>query len=365
MEKFMRHIKQLAFSAVIVAILFSAFGSNAQAQTSKVFSDWVAACDNTLACTAIGMGTPGSYGGGLLVVQREAGAAAAPKVTLVAQFEWGDSKQRQIEFKFDEPGFENVLPKTVDMARTGSDPDRIPLPAQAYENLVAALRKAKKLSILRRDIPAVKEAQLEISLAGAVAALLWIDERQGRIRNVTASISKGTATAGSVLPPRDPPVVTRAKTTARKLDGKPPMVVSAAWKKACDEWQEALPDGHTGFELAAGLELWSMPCTRGAYNFSSMFFLAPRGGAVTQLRFETLRDGRLVKEEANLVNSQFEPKELSLSFFAKGRGIGDCGIAGKHVWDGQAFRLVDWFAMDACNGVLSDLWPRLWRAQVK
>ncbi len=42
-----------------------------------------------------------------------------------------------------------------------------------------------------------------------------------------------------------------------------------------------------------------------------------------------------------LINSDFDPKTGQIGFFAKGRGIGDCGSSGGYAWtgSGRAHRL--------------------------
>jgi hypothetical protein len=43
---------------------------------------------------------------------------------------------------------------------------------------------------------------------------------------------------------------------------------------------------------------------------------------------------------------------MSISEWAKGRGIGDCGTAATYAWDRQSFRLVEQKEMSECRGTL-------------
>ena len=47
--------------------------------------------------------------------------------------------------------------------------------------------------------------------------------------------------------------------------------------------------------------------------------------------------------------------------FAKGRGLGDCGILQHWVWDGERFRMVLGQHMEECRGAIE--WPTLFRAE--
>jgi hypothetical protein len=49
--------------------------------------------------------------------------------------------------------------------------------------------------------------------------------------------------------------------------------------------------------------------------------------------------------------------------FAKGRGIGDCGVGDDYVWDGDRFRLAEQIAMGECRGSVDYI--TTWRARVR
>jgi hypothetical protein len=60
-----------------------------------------------------------------------------------------------------------------------------------------------------------------------------------------------------------------------------------------------------------------------------------------------------------------EPKTGRISYFAKGRGIGDCGVAGGYAWTGSSFVLTELSMMGECRGIGSDDWITLFRSEVK
>ena len=59
----------------------------------------------------------------------------------------------------------------------------------------------------------------------------------------------------------------------------------------------------------------------------------------------------------------YDPVARTLSQFAKGRGIGDCGVFQTWTWTAHGFVLSHEAAMGECWGVPSELWPTRWRSR--
>ncbi|HTG39817.1 DUF1176 domain-containing protein [Sphingomonas sp.] len=49
-----------------------------------------------------------------------------------------------------------------------------------------------------------------------------------------------------------------------------------------------------------------------------------------------------------------------LASYAKGRGIGDCGVSQRFIWDGPRFRLIEQAEMSECRGSIDYI--TTWRA---
>ena len=104
-------------------------------------------------------------------------------------------------------------------------------------------------------------------------------------------------------------------------------------------------------------------CSRGAYNLSTGFWIVP-GTDVAKARkaiFPQLDGGK----DNILVNAEFDQGTGQVSFYNKGRGIGDCGANGNYAWTGAGFVLTAFQAMDECRGLTSDDWITLFRSEVK
>ena len=75
--------------------------------------------------------------------------------------------------------------------------------------------------------------------------------------------------------------------------------------------------------------LYMVPCFSGAYNFSYQFYIGRDGSDYFQrLLFADYSESYGWTGTDQLVGAFFEPDRLTLSSFAKGRGLGDCGTSG-------------------------------------
>lgn len=355
-------------------LLLAVMGGGAGAQESKSFTDWSVVCDNARTCSGIGF-TPEEAGFGPALEIRRGGEPDAPvQARLLIRTDLSADKLDP-RIGFDEPGFESVFgSKPVAKAGPEDFGAMVEIDPGQIGTLVAALRKAKalKVSVIGED---GNREDAAVSLAGSVAALRFLDDRQRRADTLTALVARGAKPAGTVPPPPALPRLTVPKLTVKEMKGALPKAVEASWKKACESWEfarEQKLDTPEIRDLGGGARLYMIGCDSGAYNLRSLFFLA-RGGAIEQLLFETPELTGPQRKEDSLVNASFassvselpgaEPI-LAITFFDKGRGLGDCGITGVHVWDGKAFRLARYSAMPECRGAAMASWPTLYRAEV-
>jgi hypothetical protein len=312
---------------------------------AKSFKDWDAVCDNVGDCVAHGFEPYMDRRHGVFLrLDMKAGGEARPKLTGAAK------------------GVD------LDAARIAEAPPEL-VGRPLVEQLLAVARKEEKATLTSPN-PAEK---VVFSLAGLAAALLAIDEHQGRIGTATALIRPGPKPAAAVPGPKPPPRLVGTPTDrfgegdealARALAGH----LGKRLTEDCDR-QESSPGAGEVHKLSKTLSLVGLWCNSGAYNFSSRFWLVS-GRDVKGARPVMFRkaDGR---SEAELVNADYAAKEGVLSYFGKGRGPGDCGNQGAYAWTGRGFELMREAQMLACNGVGggedgdldSDGWPTLWRTR--
>ena len=344
----------------------TAAGPNVKPE-SRSFRDWRVTCDNTNACVAF----TGSGGvPGWIRIAMPAGPDAQPTVAVGV---WPDT------------GDDVTGPPTVNVdgrhfaARSG--------PAYTSSGVIAAGDARALVSgvtagqTLTLSAPGVAEPP-SLSVSGASAAMLWIDERQGRLDTTTALIRKGAKPASAVPAAPLPPTITPATAVSqagftgpldpinddRPSPALPAPLEALASVKECRANLDFNPDlrkAVTGSRLNATTELWGVPCDSGAYNFTFAWFLTGPGGTRPEPADFPGTDGIGIDGMGGteLVNSTYNPATRTMTAFAKGRGVGDCGVAQTWVWTGRAFALTSERQMSECWGIVSDYWPTTFRSR--
>lgn len=319
---------------------------------TRKFRDWLAVCDNGNACAAFGPAAEGQAG--WVRISLNPGPAAQPEI--MAGF-WGDQ----------DTAADGPFTLTVDGRAFATSPTAEGDDTQAYAGMIRdkarpivdALASGRRLTLSKG------EQHVSASLSGAAAALLWIDERQGRLGTTAALVRRGKKPAVSVAAPPTLPVITPASAVAQT--GLPRTVLPAAFEARPDVQQcradtafsPTFQTQITVDRLSPDRELWGVPCFAGAYNFSLRYFVTGPNGADPQpIAFPTSRE-----PTDEVVNGEYDPASRTLTGFDKGRGVGDCGIASTWVWAGRDFVLQSESEMRECWGVPADLWPTTWRSR--
>ena len=365
--------RQLA--GVIVATLSSATVSHAQ-PVEKQFKDWLVGCDNVRTCRATGLISADPRSGTttqFLVITRDAAPNAPVKIDVGVMLE-RDGPKAAISIaargaKVD--GLPLTLPRsdtagTMYASATTADPTHT-------RALVNALRRSQALDITA-DWVADRQRNL-LSLAGAAAALLYMDAVQQRLNTTTALMRVGIKGASAVpAPPVRPTVVADRTASVGSRDPKLAAAVRANRRALPpvrrSQWEQEMltdpvkePDDQV--EPLGGRDaLVLLQVGRGAYNFAYIAYYVPGGNAKGAQRLSFPAPGRTASSEV-LVNAGFDPTTRKLGFFNKARGLGDCGTTGEYVWTGKGFALVEYAAMSICEGLPPELWPVLWRATIK
>lgn len=357
--------------AALTGAAFAVSASGAMGGEIKDFRDWLAACDNLRNCSAYGFDTE-LTGGGYIRIERGGAPAAQPKISIVAYA----AESVTFKLSFDDP----TLPGLPADAQTGEEVEASDMRRVAFEGdktapLIESLRKAKSILIARIDPPGKKSDTpvSKISLNGAAAAMLWIDEQQKRLGTATALVRRGDKPEASVPPQPTPPVVVAAKSLHGPAAEKtPPERDRAAIKKQaarqCGEGDEG--ELEDAIALSADTFLYPIRCpgASGAYNHSYTFLIAragrPQAAQIAKFRWPVKIGDKQqdAGSEDFLINADFSNADMTMRSFAKGRGIGDCGDEESWVFDGKAFRLAEVKSMPHCRGVPVDDWPVLYRA---
>jgi hypothetical protein len=113
-------------------------------------------------------------------------------------------------------------------------------------------------------------------------------------------------------------------------------------------------------KLDASRTLVLLGCGSGAYNLSVVPLIAEGSGRDVRINVAPFDDQGA--DKPMLTNADWDEKSGLLSSYAKGRGIGDCGVAQHYAWDGTRFRLVEQTEMSECRGSIDYI--TTWRAKV-
>lgn len=320
-----------------------------QPPQTRTFRDWFAVCDNGNDCMAFGRAAEG--GVGWVRVSMPAGPQARPQVMAGFWPNEGDPATAPTVVTIDGRRMAAVETSPQEPEVTLADP------TAAVAALVAG--RQMTLSLGREVQPMV--------LTGATAALLWIDERQGRLDTVTALVRRGSQPASAVPPAPSLPAVRAAPAISQEGFGQyaprlPATIEAMAETRECRADTEFSPDVQKEVQSArldARTELWGVPCYVAAYNSGTRYFLTGPNGSGPRLL--TLRG---TGEPTDiLTNASYSPDTRTLTQFSKGRGLGDCGVASSWVWTGTSFVLSEESVMENCWGAMADRWPTTWRTR--
>ncbi len=352
--------RRIAALAALGAALLAATSASAKPPANILdHKDWIGVCDNTLRCTAMAL-APDGEARGYLAIERDGEPTAAPVLKVVL---YSDTNIPSGPVHLHAQGFDADIPgRWDDDEITAQSKDQA-----LIANLVRlGLGDGKTLTL------SIAKARVPVSLSGAAAALVWMDDRQGRLGSITALTRKGPKPATALAPaPALPGYASAPKGSAAEIKPVvyPKAVLARAELKDCEKEQLAQADERGAWRLGPDLILWSVPCMMGAYNLDSLFFLSDaKGGAVRPAPIPFIPTIDTPEATADdppfgLQNADFDPKTMTLSDFEKARGLGDCGRLDKFLWDGKAFQPLEIDYMPECRGVTTEGWPAIVRGR--
>jgi hypothetical protein len=202
------------------------------------------------------------------------------------------------------------------------------------------------------------EGSLDVSLAGVVASLIFIDERQGRVDRADALERIGD---GAV------PDTAAAYDIASLADLPDAIRPDFADDGACSFYgDDSMARGIFGLDRGYAGTLIAAPCgPGGAYNQPFMLYWGD-GETMHRMSFPVMDTaGPSLMQMA--YNLDYSAVEDSLTSFFRGRGIGDCG--GYYVWQigedgmGATLTLLEQREKGDCDGDYAggpQEWPAVW-----
>lgn len=347
-----------SFALTITLLCPAAYGATANGLGQlHTFGDWVVGCDNTLTCEAQGYGSNADDALGdmaALIVRREGGPRRLP----VLSFAYGSIDDKAVR-----PDIGEVVTVQVDAlqfrlpaAKKDESETTVP-PAQVSALLAAALTADHVLLT-------AGSKRWAVSLSGAAAALLKMDDLQRRVGTASALVRHGSK------PETDQPIASQPQparlppTTASDLKRERKLLAALPTGEACPDYDPELVQGNL-VRLSSTSVLVAQACYRGAYQTGSRLWQVdvrgplrarpvllpqPSGGASDTLVIEEMsgKDGALSLQES-----------------AKVRGIGDCWAIRQWTWTGAELALIS-ASESACKLFEAGGLPiQLWRTNSK
>lgn len=308
-------------------------GATPKPGSLKTFGDWEVGCDNIDDCTMASLGPEGvDFPPINLTVTRRAGPAGEITVTLQPN-DGLAPKATPTGVMIDGHMVGGAFPKGDAPAVSGD----------AAKAIVAAMANGHALEIRS----ASGDGLSGLSLKGASAALRYIDAQQGRAGTQSAIVAKGDKPASALPAGPVVPQIGAVVPVGQAFTPSATMVADMKKQAGCDDSAFGDVESHA---LGGEASVVFVPCGSGAYNMMSALFVA-RDGKVTPARMDAPTGIGPDDEQPTVpqvVNADFDKGVLGT--YAKGRGLGDCGVTQQFVWDGTMFRLSKQAEMGECRG---------------
>lgn len=341
---------------LIAAVLMPAVSSATQAAATpdaplqKVFRNWQVTCNNLNDCDIRNLDE-----GLRIILERKAGADGSVELKFQAfgndspEGIWLDGKEWPTDITFSKASDDDFNVASSTRLAT-------------IQQWIQASKNALALSLSPQGDAA--------SLSGLNAALLLVDERQGRLKNQTALLRVGN----------NEPAMVPARPAAPAFDFRVPdvmqldnaqMLIDGAIKtnSALLEKESCEPNAENrGRSEAQPLNdkqvLVLLNCGLGAYQSSSMLFISdrtdPTRSASLTLPLPLPGENGQPEMLSWFTEAEYDPKTATLFFSGRGRGIADCGHSGSWKYDGKIFHLASYNSQPSCNGGEPGDWPSVW-----
>lgn len=334
--------------AFLLLVLLSTPALATNAPIQKEFRAWLVTCDNLRRCVADG--TDAENASLAVRLSRDAGSGGSASLTISGMA--GDSRVDQLRLDG------KALPLSAkDWYSDGTDEDMSfeTGSSQEIQALITKMRNGNRLAL----------GEASVSLDGLSAALLLIDDVQGRVDTGTAWIRAGAKSSSGVpAAPIPPGVVARPFRGAALRDTERKAVLAAAIAKSnasnddCDVEVADQPNAQIE-RLSERDALVLLECYRGAYQSSYFAYRVPIAQPA-QARKLVLPSIPGSEPMDMLTGAEFDARTGTLSHVAKLRGIGDCGESAQWLFDGQDFVLTTLARQPRCSGLWQEF-PVLWR----
>lgn len=336
----------MRFIMWLLLAFLTAAPANAQnfGEKREYFKDWLAACRPTTGyCSAITYINPNPGNGAvadhwLRIGRHKDGAKWEISFTPITV---APNNSTTFYFWIGEDSF--WFTKGSGALAYGAINDIFLIGEDATKMLTAMLAGNKMTSSF--DDMSGQRIDIDFSLSGLTASLLWIDDQQGRVGDprIAGDLPIGLDLAEPKLPiPTELPAEILEKHAANEnCDALSELVHGSDWQT---------------HQVNNTTLLYMIPCTAGAYNFLYAFYTqSTEYDSISKLLFADYWDSVGWTGTDLLVNPHFDPATRTLTSFYKGRGLGDCGTSGEWQWQEYGFKMISFHAKSECGGYADDM----------
>lgn len=323
-------------------VILLGLASNAASAVDGEYGDWAVACDHTRRCEAAGFQRDGDEPVALFL-ERAAGPDQPASLTLML-----------------DTGRDNVPDKVTITVGQVVLHDVIPEQGMSHENaarLIPALLKGERAEVQAGT------RHWAVSLNGARAALLKMDDSQGRVGTPGALVRKGTKRESSVLPALPVPVLRAARLDRARPGDKRLLaaILKSIGKRDCSRDEERPERMERSLDrLSAGKVLVMIQCAQGAYQSASDVWIAndkPPYAPVPAV-LPPLEDNH----GNSVSNGGFDDGQLTS--YSKWQASNQCGTSSRWLWTAQGFKLMHAYRATMCRGFPEGIALRTWSADL-
>ncbi len=304
------------------------------------YGDWAVACDNTRRCEAVGYHRDGGEPVALYLV-REAGPNQP--VLLMLLLDTGrDEPPARATISIGQIVLRDVAPQHVFSS------DKVP-------TLIPALLTGERAEVQ------AGARNWTLSLNGASAALLKMDDIQGRVGTPGALVRKGTKSESSVLPALPAPVLRAARLDRPRPGDKRLLaaILTAIGKRDCSRAENDPASMERSLDrLSGGKVLVMIQCGNGSYQSASDVWIANDKPPYVPVpaSLPPLED----KHGNSVVNGGFDNGQLTS--YSKLQASNECGTSATWLWTDQGFKLLHASRATICRGFPEGVGLRTWSA---
>jgi hypothetical protein len=343
----MKAVGQRRWRRTLLAItfcLFRAASTQAAVPSYDEYQSWLVACDNALACEAKTVGGEAGHDADLRLL-RAPDQNASPSLEIRTDFPIVAA-----DLSLDGSKLASTSIHWEVMRQDGST-SLWPATPEATRAVIDALRRGATLTV----------GSAVIDLAGLKAAMLRMDDRQGRV-----STRAGRPRLPEPAVPRAPPYFVTAAITDREAKALLAAVRVRQARRILQEGCEKLADEGDAYALNGGQAVAILPCQNGAYQQTALVFIVARDGA-GGARLFTPRLAYLGEPShqtlTQITGASFEPETGSLGMLQNLRADGECGLSAEWRWDGSDFQLTSFAFQSLCGGSEPGDWPTLFETR--